>query len=78
MAIIQEKNVTIQVTFPKEDAEQLETLKKAFHNNGIKVSKSDILVRALRDYIRILVMAGAQPKEQEDKVEEPQKEKKDA
>lgn len=78
MAINKEKNVTVQVTFPKEDAEQLEALKQAFQNNGIKVSKSDILVRALRDYIRILVMAGAQPKEQEDKVEEPQKEKTDA
>ena len=78
MAINKEKNVTIQVTFPKEDAEQLETLKKAFNNNGIKVSKSDILVRALRDYIRILVLTSAQPKEQEDKVEEPQEEKENA
>ena len=78
MAINKDKNVTIQVTFPKEDAEQLETLKKAFNNNGIKVSKSDILVRALRDYIRILVLTSAQPKEQEDKVEEPQEEKENA
>ena len=78
MAINKEKNVTIQVTFPKEDAEQLETLKKAFNNNGIKVSKSDILVRALRDYIRILVLTSGQPKEQEDKVEEPQEEKENA
>ena len=78
MAINKEKNVTIQVTFPKQDAEQLETLKKAFNNNGIKVSKSDILVRALRDYIRILVLTSAQPKEQKDKVEEPQEEKENA
>ena len=78
MAINKEKNVTIQVTFPKQDAEQLETLKKAFNNNGIKVSKSDILVRALRDYIRILVLTSAHPKEQEDKVEEPQEEKENA
>lgn len=76
--INKKKNVMIQVTFPKEDAEQLEALKKAFQNNGVKVSKSDILLRALRDYIRILVMAGSQPKEQQDKVEEPQGERKDA
>ena len=75
--INKEKNVTIQVTFLKEDAEQLETLKKAFNNNGIKVSKSDILVRAFRDYLRLLVMSTAQPIEQ-DKVEEPQGENKDA
>ena len=62
MAINKEKNVTIAVTFPKKDAEQLETLKNAFNKNGIRVSKSDILVRALRDYIRILVMSQAKSK----------------
>ena len=55
MAINKEKNVMIQVTFPKEDAEQLETLKNAFNNEGIKVSKSDILVHALREYIKAIV-----------------------
>ena len=60
--INKEKNVTIQVTFPKEDAEHLEVLKTALNNNGFKVSKSDILVRALRDYIRILVMSQAKSK----------------
>lgn len=71
MAINKEKNVMIQVTFPKEDAEQLETLKNAYHKNGIKVSKSDILVHALREYIKMLVWS-AQAKKAEDKVEEPQ------
>lgn len=75
--INKEKNVMIQVTFPKEDAEQLETLKKAFHDNGIKVSKSDILVHALREYIKILVWS-ANTKKAEDKVEEPQGEKENA
>ena len=78
MAINKTKNVNIQITFPKKDAEQLETLKKAFHNNGIKVSKSDILVRAFREYLKMLVWAGAHAQEQKDKVEEPQGEKKDA
>lgn len=75
--INKEKNVMIQVTFPKEDAEQLDTLKKAYHNNGIKVSKSDILVHALREYIKILVWS-ANVKQNEDKVEEPQGEKENA
>ena len=77
--INKEKNVSIMVTFPKEDAEQLETLKKAFHNNGIKVSKSDILIKAFREYLKMLVWAGAHTQqEQKDKVEEPQGGKKDA
>ena len=67
----------IQVTFPKEDAEQLETLKSAFNKEGIKVSKSDILVHALRQYIQTLVICGSANKH-EDKVEEPQGEKQDA
>ena len=78
MAINKEKNVTIQVTFPKEDASQLEALRLAFENNGIKVSKSDILVRAFRDYLRILVMTSAHPIEQEDNGEDPKEEIKDA
>ena len=77
MAINKEKNVMIQVTFPKEDAEQLETLKKAFNNEGNKVSKSEILVKALREYIKMLVWC-SKVKEAEDKVEEPQGEKQDA
>ena len=76
--INKEKNVTIQVTFPKEDAENLENLKKAFNKQGIKVSKSDILVKAFNQYLRLLVMAGKSAKEQKDKVEEPQGEKQDA
>lgn len=75
MAINKEKNVTLAVTFPKEDAEQLETLKNAFHANGLKVSKSDILVRAFRDYLRILIMSQAQPIKEP---EEAKEDKKDA
>lgn len=78
MAINKKKNVMIQVTFPKQDAEQLETLKNAFNKEGIKVSKSDILVKALREYIKMLVYCGARGKKAEDKVEEPQGEKQDA
>lgn len=80
MAINKNKNVMIQVTFPKKDAEQLDVLQKAFANNGVDVTKSQILLRAFRDYLRILVMAGAQPKQEKhkEKVEEPQGDKKDA
>ena len=80
MAINKKKNVMIQVTFPKRDAEQLDVMQKAFENNGIKVTKSDILLRAFRDYLRILVLTSTQPKQEkhEEKVEEPQGDKKDA
>ena len=60
MAINKDKNVMIQITIPKEDAEQLETLKSAFEKNGIKVSKSEILLRALRNYISLIVITGAE------------------
>lgn len=75
MAINKERNVLIQVTFPKDDASQLETLRLAFAEQGIKVSKSEILLQALRQYIKILVMCGTSKKHKE---EEPQGEKKDA
>lgn len=75
MAINKEKNVSLQITFPKEEAEQLEVLRKAFDNNGIKVSKSDILRIAFRDYLRILVATGTQQTSQPEEFKE---EKKDA
>lgn len=74
MAINKEKNVTIQVTFPKEDAEQLEAVKEAFNNENIKVSKSDILVKSFREYLRMIVAIGLINEKQEANKEE----KKDA
>lgn len=70
MAINKDKNVLLQITMPKEDHEQLVKLHNAFNNNGIKVSKSEILVNALRQYIKFLVMCGVskeQEKAKEDK-----------
>lgn len=74
MAINKEKNVTIQVTFPKEDAEQLEALKEAFNKEDIKVSKSDILVKSFREYLKMIVAVGLINEKQEANKEE----KKDA
>lgn len=71
--INKEKNVIIQVTFPKKDAEQLETLNKAFNEEGIKTTKSQILVHALREYIKALVYSGLNNKAKNKKqVEKPQ------
>lgn len=77
MAINKKKNVMIQVTFPKKDAEQLDVMQKAFVNNGVRISKSDILLRAFRDYLRLMVMTAGN-KKQSKKVEEPLGDKKDA
>ena len=77
MAINKEKNVNLQVTFSKDDASQLEALRTAFAKNGIKMTKSAILVQAFRTYLKVIIMAGSN-KQQEDKVEEPQGEEKDA
>ena len=74
--INKEKNVILQITFPKELAEQLETTRLAFAENGIKVSKSEILVQAFRTYLKLLVMANESKKHTE--VAEPQGDKKDA
>lgn len=78
MAINKKKNVMIQVTFPKKDAEQLDVMQKAFENNGVKITKSDILLRAFRDYLRIMVMCAQNKEKQSKEVEEPQGDKKDA
>lgn len=78
MAINKERNVVIQVTFPKEDAKHLETLKEAFNKEGIKVSKSDILLKAFQDYLSIVLIAGSTKQSTKNEVEEPQKEKEDA
>ena len=79
MAINKDKNVNIQVTFPKEDAKQLDQLVKAYANNKVKTSRSEILVVAFRNYLRRLVMIGQSlEKKQTKKEEEPQGDKKDA
>lgn len=80
MAINKEKNVNIQITFPKEDAEQLDTLVVAYEKNHVKTSRSQILLVAFRDYLRRLVMIGnsLEKKKANKKVEEPQGDKKDA
>lgn len=80
MAINKEKNVNLQITFPKQDAKQLDALVKAYGNNKIKTSRSKILVVAFRDYLRKLVMIGEslEKKKANQKEEEPQGDKKDA
>lgn len=71
MAINKEKNVGLQITFPKEDAEHLETLKIAFNEKGVKCTKSDILLQAFRDYVGTLVkLFGKKEQEQQDNKEE--------
>lgn len=72
------KNVMLQVTFPKEDAEHLDTLMKAFNKEGIKVTKSEILVHALREYVKCLIYSSKLLKLNKKKVEKPQKGKANA
>lgn len=77
MAINKKKNVAVQVTFPKEDAENLKNLVKAYNENGIRTTKSDILLHSFREYLRAILLSSKIDKAQE-KVEEPQGEKQDA
>lgn len=82
MAINKDKNVNIQITFPKEDAEQLDNLVVAYKKNKVNTTRSEILLVSFRDYLRRLVMIGQsleKPKKKANKkVEEPQGDKKDA
>ena len=76
VAINKEKNVCIQVTFSKEEASKLDTLKESFNKEGIRVTRSDILAHALDQYIKMLVMCDKIS--EADKVEEPQGEQENA
>lgn len=58
MAIDKKRNANIQVTFPKEDAANLDALVKAYSNNNIKTTRSGILLVAFRNYLRKLVEIG--------------------
>ena len=75
--INKDNNIALQITFPKDDAKQLETTRLAFAENGIKVSKSEILVQAFRTYLKLMVMANESNKKHTEVVE-PQGDKKDA
>ena len=75
--INKEKNVMIQITLPKDDAKQLDTLVQSFNKEGILTTRSKVLQKALREYIKMLVACAAL-NTKADKVEEPQGDKKDA
>lgn len=77
MAINKKKNVSVQVTFPKDDATNLENLVQAYNENGIRCTKSDVLLKSFREYLRAILLSSKINKAQE-KVEEPQGEKQDA
>ena len=57
MAIGKDK-VPLQISFPKEEAEHLEAMKDAFNKEGIKVTKSDILVKAFKEYKTSILLMG--------------------
>lgn len=56
--INKDKNVIIQITLPKTTAMHLETLVKAFNDEGIHVTKSQVVNKALSEYIKMIVYAG--------------------
>lgn len=74
MAINKDKNKLLQITFPKDDAEQLQCVVDSFNTEGVKCTKSDILLTAFRGYVKLIVANGLSNKE----LEELEKEKKDA
>ena len=77
MAINKDRNVSLQITIPIKDYENLEELNKQFLNSGIRSSKSEILVQSFREYLRRIIAAG-QMIEKQKEPQEAEKEKKDA
>lgn len=74
MAINKEKNCSLQVTIPKEKMEQLNAIVEAFNEEGVKCSKSNIIIASLDLYIKALVSNGLASENGRTK----KKEKKDA
>jgi len=84
MAINKDRNVNLQITFPKEDANHLEVMCKSFQEEGVNCTKSLILLKAFREYLKMIIASGA-ILEVKDKMQETikqeaeaRKEKKDA
>ena len=78
MAINKEKNVSIQITLSKEDAEKLNNLVDAFNKNNIKVTKSSVIAHAVNEYIKTLVAVSMADLKQEEKQSKAKEDKKDA
>lgn len=79
MAINKEKNVSVQITLSKEDAQKLDTLVDAFNKNNIKSTRSSCIAHALNEYIKILVATSlADLKSQEKQSKQAKEDKKDA
>ena len=56
---IKKENVRLEITFPKEEAEQLETIVESFKKEGVKnISKSKVMLVAFRGYLEHLVTVG--------------------
>lgn len=74
MAINKKKNCVLQVTISKEEMEQIDAIVSAYHKEGIKCTRSDVIKASLDLYVKALVANGIASEE----VEEPQEEKSDA
>lgn len=62
---ISKKNRAVQVTFSKEDYEQLQCVVDSFNEEGVKCTKSDIITTAFRGYVKLLVANGLSKQELE-------------
>ena len=55
MSINKEKNVSIQITLSKEDANQLDNLVVAYQKNNIPATRSSVIAHAVNEHIKMLV-----------------------
>lgn len=55
MAINKDKNVSIQITLPKETRDNLDNLVVAFNKNNIPATRSSVIAHSINEYIKTLV-----------------------
>lgn len=79
MAINKEKNVSIQITLSKEDADQLDNLVVAYQKNNIPATRSSVIAHAVNEHIKMLVACSmTKLKAQEKQSNKAKEDKKDA
>lgn len=73
MAINKERNVSIQITLSKDDANQLDNLVVAYQKNNIPATRSSVIAHAVNEHIKMLVacsMAKLKGQEKQSKAKE--------
>jgi len=58
------------ISFPKEDYIALNTLQNSLYKEGISCTKSDVLLQAFRDYLKLILRTGKMYEDEKQRNEE--------